>query len=66
MMTKTDTAPRNITEIEDAGAMAWLAEKLAAARARAREVPSADAVARMRERVLSEATPERERPSIAA
>jgi hypothetical protein len=65
-MMKTDTAPKNLTEIEDAGTIAWLSDTLAPARDRTRALPAPDAVARMRARVLADATPDRTRRSIAA
>jgi hypothetical protein len=56
----TNMKPTSITEfeedsLEDAAALQWLAEKLAPAKARSQSAPSADAIARMRERVLDAA-----------
>ena len=61
-MMKTDPKPTSINEFndataEDAAAATWLAEKLAPARAQG--IPGAEAIARMRARILDEATRKR-------
>ncbi|HLB24653.1 MAG TPA: hypothetical protein VJP07_11210 [Dehalococcoidia bacterium] len=50
----TPTMPINIMDPEDAAAERWLAEKLEPARRRLQDAPTAEAVARMRARILSE------------
>jgi hypothetical protein len=64
MMMKTDTKPTSITKYDeatadDAAAVNWLTEKLAAAREQG--IPGAEAIARMRARVLDEASRKRSR-----
>jgi hypothetical protein len=59
MMTTTTLAQMN--EIEDASTARWLAEKLASARIRVSEAPTAEAVDRIRLRVLGETAPKKER-----
>ncbi|HYM14421.1 MAG TPA: hypothetical protein VEZ14_02555 [Dehalococcoidia bacterium] len=54
-----------VTDIEDAASARWLAKLLAPARARIQAAPDADAIARIRERVLGERAA-KARPSIAA
>ena len=62
----TDTKPATITSIDataavDAATLDWLAEKLAPARTRALTVPSSEAIARIRDRVLNETAQRRSR-----
>ena len=57
----TPTMPINLTDLEDASAERWRAEALAPARRRAQDAPTADAVARMRERILAETNEESEK-----
>ena len=45
----------NVSDFEDAATARWLTAKLEPARKAARDVPSADAVARMRTRIFGEA-----------
>ena len=52
-----ENSPAEITEIEPAATEKWLTRTLAPARARVKDAPSVEAVARVRARVLSEATP---------
>lgn len=63
MTTKT---PANVTDIEDATTARWLAGTLNDARASVKGVPTADAVDRIRARVLGEAAPRKTERSIAA
>lgn len=64
MMTTQRSA--TVTDIQDAAAARWLAKLLAPARARVQAEPDADAIARIRDRVLGESAPGKARPSIAA
>jgi hypothetical protein len=69
VMTTTTAKPANITDIasvDDAATARRLAEKLAPVRARVREVPTAEAVDRIRDRVFSEIAPGKKVRSIAA
>jgi len=50
----TPTIPMNISEFEDTATADWLAEALAPARRRGQDMPTADAVARMRARIFVE------------
>ncbi|HXK32642.1 MAG TPA: hypothetical protein VNM91_01340 [Dehalococcoidia bacterium] len=62
----TANPAKNVTPLEDLRAVRWLQDALAPARARLREAPTPEALARIRERVLGDtATRKRER-SIAA
>lgn len=47
--------PANISSIQDAADIRWLAEKLGPARARVGRLPQAEALARIRARVFGEA-----------
>lgn len=58
-MMKTEPQPDNITDMEDAATARWLTVKLAPARHRTLEGPGAEAVARMRSRILDEASQKR-------
>lgn len=53
MMT-TPTIPVNISDIEDTATADWLTQALAPARRRGQEMPTVDAVARMRARIFAE------------
>jgi hypothetical protein len=53
--------PAEITELEPAASEEWLTKALAPARARVKDTPSVEAVARVRARVLSETTPAKRR-----
>jgi hypothetical protein len=64
-MNEQTSASDDITTIEPAATEQWLSEALAAARARIKDAPSSEAVARVRARVLTEAAPPR-RTRIAA
>jgi hypothetical protein len=64
-MTITKTH-ENITDIEDAANARWLAAKLTPARARSQDVPTLEAVDRMRAAIFGEAAPRRKERSIAA
>lgn len=62
----TANLAENVTPLEDLRTVRWLQDTLAPARARLRETPTPEALARIRERVLGDtATRKRER-SIAA
>jgi hypothetical protein len=63
MTTKT---PANVTTIAEATTARWLAETLAQARVDVKSVPTAEAVDRIRARVLGERAPRKVRQSIAA
>jgi hypothetical protein len=52
----TDTLPTNITELEDTATTVWLSDALAAARQRAKQGPTAEAVDRIRARIFDAAT----------
>lgn len=56
----------NISDFEDAATARWLSAKLEPARKAAHDVPSAEAVARMRARIFGEAAPEKKDTRIAA
>jgi hypothetical protein len=56
----------NVTDIEDAATVRWLAKTLEPARQRARKVPSAEAVDRIRAQVFGETQARRTRREIAA
>jgi len=60
------TAPANVTELEDAKTARWLEETLRPARARVREGPTAEAIDRIRARVLGETHARRKDRRIAA
>jgi hypothetical protein len=69
VMTTTTAKPANVTDIaaiDDSATARRLAEKLAPARARVREVPTAEAVDRIRDRVFGEIAPRKKVGSIAA
>lgn len=63
MTTKT---PTNISTMEEAASARWLAATLEHARIDVKSVPTADAVDRIRARVLGEQAPRKVRQSIAA
>jgi hypothetical protein len=60
------TIPENVTEFEDAQTARWLEDKLRPARARIKDGPSVDAVARMRARIFGEEAPQKKDRRIAA
>ena len=66
MTTTTQAATATVTDIQDAATSRWLSRLLAPARARVQAAPDAEALARIRARVLGGDAPRRERPSIAA
>jgi hypothetical protein len=57
----TDTKPENIADFEDVATARWLTEKLEPARRRVLEGPPVEAIARMRSRVLEEASAQKKR-----
>lgn len=57
----TDAKPENITDIEDAETARWLMAKLEPARRRTLEGPPTEAIARIRARVLEEASTDKKR-----
>ena len=64
-----DTAPtsmRDVTNIDDSAAEAWLADALEKARQRVRQGPTPDAVARVRARIFEEPATEQKDGRIAA
>ena len=63
MTTKT---PANVTDIEDATTARWLADTLDDARADVKAVPTAEAVDRIRARVLGETAARKTERPIAA
>ncbi len=63
MATKT---PENLTNIEEATTARWLAKMLAQARIDVEDVPTAEAVDRIRARVLGAGTEQKAERSIAA
>lgn len=65
-MKMTTRTPANITTFEEATASRWLAATLEQARIDVHNVPTAEAVDRIRERVLGEPTPQKTQRSIAA
>jgi hypothetical protein len=60
------TEPASVHPIEMASTARWLARALAPARARSKEGPTPDAVARIRERVFGEPATRKTQRSIAA
>jgi hypothetical protein len=64
-MTTTITHEK-ISDIEDAANARWLAARLTAARARSQDVPTLEAVDRMRAAIFGEDAPRRKERSIAA
>ncbi len=56
----------NVSDFEDAATARWLAARLEPARMAAREVPSVEAIARMRARIFGEAAPVKKDTRIAA
>jgi hypothetical protein len=65
-MTMTTKTPANVTPLEDAASARWLAATLANARVDVEAVPTAEAVDRIRARVLGERAPQKAQRSIAA
>lgn len=63
MITKT---PANLTTIEDATTSKWLTRTLATARDRGQQVPTDEAVDRIRLRVIGAPSPRKQQRSIAA
>ena len=57
----TEAKPDNIIDIEDAETVRWLTAKLASARRRTLEGPATEAIARIRARVLEEASTQKKR-----
>jgi hypothetical protein len=57
----TEAKPENITALEDAETVRWLTDKLAPARRRTLEGPATEAIARIRARVLEEASSQKKR-----
>lgn len=65
-MKMTAKTPVNVTDIEEAAAARWLADTLDDARADVKRVPTAEAVGRIRARVLGGTAPRKSERSIAA
>jgi hypothetical protein len=65
-MKMTTKTPANVTDIEDTSTSRWLAGTLNDARADVQGVPTAEAVDRIRARVLSETAQRKTQRSIAA
>ena len=64
-MTTTKTHEK-ISDIEDGANARWLAAKLTPARVRSQDVPTLEAVDRMRTAIFGDAAPRRKERSIAA
>jgi len=62
----THETPASVHSIETASTSRWLSRALAPARARSNEVPSAEAIDRIRARVFGETSPRKRERSIAA
>ena len=56
----------NVSDFEDAATARWLTAQLEPARKAVRDVPSAEAVARMRLRIFGQSAPEKKDTRIAA
>ena len=65
-MKMTTNTPANVTDIEDATTVRWLADTLDDARADVKRVPTAEAVDRIRARVLGATVSRKTERSIAA
>jgi hypothetical protein len=65
-MMDTRVMPENVSEIDDTRTAEALLERLQPARARVREMPSPEAVARIRARVFDEVNGEKKQGRIAA
>lgn len=65
-MKMTAKTPANVTALEEAASARWLTATLEKARIDVKSVPTAEAVDRIRERVLGEPTPQKAQRSIAA
>jgi len=61
-MNATDSGRARVTSFEPAATGRWLARALSPARARIQDVPTAEAVERMRDRVFGETAAEHEKP----
>ena len=62
----TAKTPANVTTLEEAASVRWLSATLENARVDVRSVPTAEAVDRIRERVLGEPARRKAQRSIAA
>ncbi len=65
-MKMTTETPANVTAMQDAADSRWLASTLEHVRADLQAVPTAEAIGRIRERVLGEKAPRKLQRSIAA
>ena len=65
-MKMTTRTPANVTTLEEAASARWLTATLEKARSDVKSVPTAEAVDRIRERVMGEPTPRKAQRSIAA
>lgn len=65
-MNMTTKTPANVSTMEEAASARWLAATLEHARIDVQRVPTAEAVDRIRQRVLGERAPRKLRQSIAA
>jgi hypothetical protein len=64
--TMTEHTPATVSDIEDAATARWLTRTLGPARAAVMRAPTAEAVDRIRARVLGEAAPRKHTRSLAA
>ncbi len=65
-MKMTTKTPANVTDIEDAATVRWLADTLGNARGDLKSIPTAEAVDRIRAQVLGIEAPRKSERSIAA